>query len=135
MLEKVKASTDNDLDKETEDLATLMYNVALLNSGFSIDEPVNFTGTLQKLINVGFGLDRDEPIEEIEVEIDEEPEETGDKEAKDDNEEEIVIDADGDTVTHTSSADKKDEGSQDKAESSEEAEKHDDLWSFARQLL
>jgi len=46
MLAKIKESADNELGKETEDLATLLYNVALLNSGFSIDEPTQFTGTL-----------------------------------------------------------------------------------------
>jgi molecular chaperone HtpG len=46
MLAKIKESADNELGKETEDLATLLYNLALLNSGFSIDEPTQFTGTL-----------------------------------------------------------------------------------------
>jgi hypothetical protein len=49
--------------------------MALLNSGFTIDEPSDFTNPLQKLINVGFGLSRDEPITEIEIEIEEEEEE------------------------------------------------------------
>ena len=55
--------------------------MALLNSGFGIEEPSDFTVPLQKLINVGFGLDRDEPVEEIEVEIDEEPEEVADEDS------------------------------------------------------
>lgn len=46
MLTKVKASVDNKLDDTTEDLAKLMYNMALLNSGFNIDEPTAFAGTL-----------------------------------------------------------------------------------------
>lgn len=37
MLEDVKASADNQLTKETEDLASVMFNMALLNSGFNID--------------------------------------------------------------------------------------------------
>ena len=51
-------------------------------------------------------------------------------EDKDENEEEIVIDADGDKVTHTSSADEKDASGEDKSaaqDSTDEAEKHDDL--------
>ena len=70
MLSKVKDAVDDKLDAKTEDLAMLMYNMALLNSGFNIDQPSTFTGRLQKLINVGFGLGRDEPVEEIEVEVD-----------------------------------------------------------------
>jgi len=75
MLEKVKNSVDEKLDQATEDLAKLLYNMALLNSGFNIDDPNDMTGPLQKLINVGFGLDREEPVEEIEIEIEPEEEE------------------------------------------------------------
>jgi len=46
MLAKIKESADNELGKDTEDLATLLFNMALINSGFSIDEPTSFTGTL-----------------------------------------------------------------------------------------
>jgi len=45
--------------------------MALLNSGFSNDEPTELTTPLEKLIRVGFGVDRNAPIEEIEIEIDE----------------------------------------------------------------
>jgi HSP90 family molecular chaperone len=72
LLELVKESPDSEIDEATQDYAKLMYHMALLNSGFGIDEPNDFTSPLQKLINVGFGLARDEPVEEIEVEIDEE---------------------------------------------------------------
>ena len=43
--------------------------MALLNSGFLIENPSDFTAPLQKLLKVGFGLRRDAPIEEIEVDI------------------------------------------------------------------
>ena len=96
-----------------------MFNMALLNSGFNIDQPQDFTGTLQKLINVGFGLDREEPVEEIDVEVDEDEPESEEKpeasSGSNDEEEEIVIDAD--TMTHTSSRDAGDV----------EADIHDDL--------
>jgi len=74
MLSKVKNSDDGKLDESTEDLARLMYQMAMLNSGFNIDQPSDFTAPLQKLINVGFGLDRHEPVEEIEIEVEEEEE-------------------------------------------------------------
>lgn len=70
-----------------------MWHMALMNSGFNIDEPNTFTDPLQRLINVGFGLDRNQPIEEIEVEIEEdEPPKEDDKPAEE--EEEIVLNAD-----------------------------------------
>lgn len=59
LLQKVKDSVDGQLDEATEDLAKLMFNMAMLNSGFNIDEPSDMTTPLQKLINVGFGLKRD----------------------------------------------------------------------------
>lgn len=84
MLQKVKDSVDGKLDPETEDLATLLFNLALLNSGFNIDEPSTFTNPLQKLINVGFGLEREEPVEEIELDIE------LDEDTKKDEEEEQI---------------------------------------------
>lgn len=49
--------------------------MALLNSGFTIDEPTDLTTPLEKLIRIGFGVERDAPIEEIEVELDPEDDE------------------------------------------------------------
>lgn len=39
MLQKVKDSVDGKLDVETEDLATMLFNMAMLNSSFNIDQP------------------------------------------------------------------------------------------------
>ena len=105
MLKKVKDSVDEKLDEPTEELATVMYNMALLNSGFNIEEPSRMTSPLQKLINVGFGLDRNEPIEEIEVDVEiEEPK----KESED---EEEIKPEDLEVEELSSSSDKKeDEG-------------------------
>jgi len=83
LLKKVKTSVDGKLDEGTEELAKVMYNMALLNSGFNIDEPSEFTTPLQKLINVGFGLDRDQEVEMIELEIEDEEDK---KDAEDEEE-------------------------------------------------
>jgi len=77
------------LDEPTEDMAKLMFHMALLNSGFTIDSPSEFTVPLQKLINVGFGLDRDAPIEEIEIDVSEQDD---DKKEEGDNQEETPAD-------------------------------------------
>lgn len=79
------------------------------------------------MINVGFGLDREEIIEEIEVEVDEdeEPADSSADNAAESNaadEEEIVINAD--TMTHTAS---KMGGSSDDDAGPEDVELHDDL--------
>lgn len=49
--------------------------MSLLNSNFNIEEPTELTNPLEKLIRVGFGVDRDAEPEEIEVELDEPVEE------------------------------------------------------------
>ena len=82
LLQKVKAvGSEGEVEQETTDYAILLYNIALLNSGFMIENPTDFTLPLQKLLKMGMGLRRDAPIEEIEVDItsseedDSEPEE------------------------------------------------------------
>ena len=69
LLSKVKASAGGEIEKEVSEYADLLYNMALLNSGFLIENPVDFTQPLQNLLKVGFGIRRDAPIEEIEVDI------------------------------------------------------------------
>jgi molecular chaperone HtpG len=59
MLSKVKESTDGKLGDEKEDMARLLFHMALLNSGFNIEDPSEFATSLGKLINTGFGIDRD----------------------------------------------------------------------------
>ncbi len=99
LLNKVKNSEDGKLDTATEELATVLYNMALLNSGFQIEDPSVFSGPLQRLINVGFGLKRDQQIEEIEIEIQDEEKDKKENDAPveeeiklDQNEEEIKLD-------------------------------------------
>jgi hypothetical protein len=70
MLNKVKEmSGDDDVSEELIEYADLIFNMALLNSGFLIENPTDFTNPLQRLLKVGFGLKRDAPIEEIEIDI------------------------------------------------------------------
>lgn len=69
LLSRVKAAGSGEVDVEVYEYADLLYNIALLNSGFLIENPTEFTSPLQKLLRVGFGIKRDAPIEEIEVDI------------------------------------------------------------------
>ena len=73
MLERLKEH-DGQLNEAETEYADLLYQMALINSGFSNDEPTELTNPLEKLIRVGFGVGREDPIVEIEVQIDEEPE-------------------------------------------------------------
>ena len=80
LLEELK-ETDGDLSEASAEYANLLFQMALLNSGFLIESPVELTEPLEKLIKVGFGLGREEPVTEIEIELE-------DDEAEEEEEEE-----------------------------------------------
>lgn len=46
MLQIIKDSEDGEVDDATKDYARLMYQMALLNSGFDLEDPVAFTAPL-----------------------------------------------------------------------------------------
>lgn len=71
MLSKVKdaQASGSEVDPEVGEYGVLLYNVALLNSGFLIENPADFVLPMQKLLRLGFGLRKDAPVEEIEVDI------------------------------------------------------------------
>merc|ERR1711937_403909 len=87
LLEQIKEN-DGNLPEDQLEYIDLMYQMALINSGFNIDEPTDMTTPLEKLIRVGFGVDREEPCEDIEITLDE-PEE-----AVEEDPEEINLDFD-----------------------------------------
>ena len=80
MLTKVKEADGGEVDTETTEYAELLYNMALLNSGFLIENPNEFTLPLNRLLKLGFGLRKDAPIEEVEVDISAEDEEEAEEE-------------------------------------------------------
>jgi len=84
-----------ELDSATKDQAKLLWNMALLNSGFDIEDPSALTGPLSRVLHQGMGLDHESAIEEVEVEIDEEPEAEaqGDGEQAGEPDEELDLDA------------------------------------------
>lgn len=74
MLSEIKEN-DGTLSETSTEYADLMFQMAILNSGFLVENPMDLTEPLEKLIKVGFGLERDAAVEEIEVELDDEEEE------------------------------------------------------------
>merc|ERR1712146_534739 len=81
-------------DQETKDLAWVMHDTALLNSGFQMDAPQEFACRMYRLIKGGLNLDTLDLVDEIEVpeeEEEEEEEEEGEdvdaEEAEEDGEE------------------------------------------------
>ncbi len=70
MLNKVKGiEGSEEVETELQEYADMLYNMALLNSGFLIETPTELTVPLEKLLKVGFGMRKDSPIEEIEIDI------------------------------------------------------------------
>jgi hypothetical protein len=86
LLQRIKTSGGSP-DKDTEELADLIYDIALLNSGFSIDDPTRLNAKVQKLMKVGVGLDADAECEEYEVDLDEDPAEEVEEKIPDDYDE------------------------------------------------
>ncbi len=62
--------------------------MAILNSGFLVENPMDLTEPLEKLIKVGFGLKRDEAVEDIEVELDDDEDDEAEEEEETQNDEE-----------------------------------------------
>jgi len=67
LLERV----NDGVDEDTKDLATVLYESALLNSGYSLSDPHGFTKRFFKIFNGAMGIAKDAPIEEPEVDLDE----------------------------------------------------------------
>merc|ERR1711881_291947 len=56
----------NDLDKSVTDLVQLLFETALLSSGFTLDDPAAHANRINRMIKLGLGLEMDDDVESTE---------------------------------------------------------------------
>merc|ERR1711981_108588 len=90
LLSKVKGDKE---DKAALDTAQVLFQTALIESGYEIADPTALVNRVYRLMSKELGVDPDAPLKEVEVPEGEEEEEEEDKdEDKDDSEEEKSAD-------------------------------------------
>merc|ERR1712086_44214 len=92
LLSKVKADKQ---DKAALDTAQVLFQTALIESGYEIADPSALVNRVYRLMSKELGVDPDAPLTEVEVPEGEEEEEEAEEEDKDDSEEEEAEEEEG----------------------------------------
>ena len=66
-IQTIKAKMSNESDiKTVRDLIHMLYDITILSSGMSLEDPVSFSNRMMKLINIGLGVDNDDDEDVVE---------------------------------------------------------------------
>merc|ERR1712017_50709 len=85
MLSKVKADKE---DKSAVDTASVLFQTALIESGYEIADPTALVNRVYRLMSKELGVDPDAPLKEVEIPEEEEAEEESESEGGDEEKEE-----------------------------------------------
>merc|ERR1712113_147132 len=91
LLSKIKADKE---DKAAKDTAHVLFQTALIESGYEIADPSALVNRVYRLMSKELGVDPDAPLKEVEVPEGEEEEEAEEEDDKDDDESEDKEDSD-----------------------------------------
>merc|ERR1712056_146757 len=91
LLSKVKGDKE---DKAALDTAQVLFQTALIESGYEIADPSALVNRVYRLMSKELGVDPDAPLKEVEVPEGEEEEEAEEEEDKDDDDSEEKEDSD-----------------------------------------
>merc|ERR1719510_1613623 len=91
LLAKVKASKE---DKPALDTAAVLFQTALIESGYEIADPSALVNRVYRLMSKELGVDPDAPLKEVEVPEEEEAEEEDDDKGGDDDDKDEAEDKD-----------------------------------------
>lgn len=69
MLEKVQEADNKDPEASIVELSDILFDTALLNSGFNVEDSTKFFEKVERMVRKGFEVDENEKIEEPYVNV------------------------------------------------------------------